>query len=60
MLKVYSFNKRAIEVYKKIGFEEFGKRKEAIRINDKWYDEYYFQILAKDLKSDYLDKYLPD
>jgi len=60
MLKVFSFNERAIKVYKNIGFEEIGKRKESFRVNNKWYDEFYFQILSKNLKSNYLNNSLPD
>lgn len=60
LLKVFSFNERAIKLYKKIGFEEIGRRKESYRLNNKWYDECYFQIMARDFKSNYLDNYLPD
>lgn len=48
MLKVFSFNKRAIKSYEKIGFEVFGKRTEDYYLNGKWYDEYFMEILRKE------------
>jgi RimJ/RimL family protein N-acetyltransferase len=60
MLKVFSFNERAIKVYKKIGFEEIGIRKEACRINNKWFDDIHFQILSSNFNSNLLNDFLPD
>lgn len=48
MLKVFSFNKRAIKSYEKIGFKVFGKRTEDYYLNGKWYDEYFMEILRKE------------
>lgn len=48
MLKVFSFNKRAIKSYEKIGFKVFGKRTEYYYLNGKWYDEYFMEILRKE------------
>ena len=48
MLKVFSFNKRAIKSYEKIGFKVFGKRTEVYYLNGKWYDEYFMEILRKE------------
>ena len=39
MLRVYSFNERAIKSYKKCGFKEFGTRHQVLPINNKLYDE---------------------
>lgn len=47
MLKVFSFNKRAIKSYEKVGFKVFGKRTEVYYLNGKWYDEYFMEILRK-------------
>ncbi|NLY92043.1 MAG: GNAT family N-acetyltransferase [Firmicutes bacterium] len=60
MLKVFSFNKRAIEVYRKIGFTEIGRRTQSFQINNQWFDELYFQILSTEFKSTYLDDWLPE
>ena len=46
MLEVFAFNKRAIECYKKIGFKEIGRRREAREIAGKKYDEVFMDILA--------------
>lgn len=48
MLKVFSFNKRAIKSYEKIGLKVFGKRTEDYYLNGKWYDEYFMEILKKE------------
>lgn len=48
MLKVYSFNDRAIKCYKKCGFKEFGRRHNVMPIKNKWYDEIYMEILKED------------
>ena len=48
MLKVFSFNKRAIKTYEKIGFKVLGKRTEDYYLNGKWYDEYFMEILKKE------------
>ena len=47
MLKVYSFNERAIKAYKKCGFQEFGHRHETYPLKGKLYDEIYMEILKK-------------
>lgn len=53
-LKVYSYNKPAINCYKKIGFKEAGKLREAKIIAGIKYDEIYMDILAKEFKSLYV------
>ena len=45
-LKVYSYNKPAIRCYKKAGFKEAGRIREAKQIAGKRYDEIYMDILA--------------
>lgn len=50
MLKVFSFNKRAINCYKKVGFKEIGRRRQAYYLKGKFYDEVYMDILREDLK----------
>lgn len=48
MLKVYSFNERAIKCYKKCGFKEFGRRHKVIPMKNVWYDEIYMEMLKED------------
>ena len=48
MLRVYSFNERAIKIYKKLGFQIIGKRREALRRGNKTYDIIYMDIMRND------------
>ena len=48
MLNVHSTNLRAIASYKKVGFTEFGRRKEARFIDGKYIDEIEMEILSTD------------
>jgi len=45
MLKVFSFNERAINCYKKVGFKEIGRRRESYYLKGNFYDEIYMDIL---------------
>lgn len=48
MLKVLSFNERAIKSYEKAGFKVFGKRHQTYFINNEWYDSILMEILRED------------
>ncbi|WMJ76060.1 MULTISPECIES: GNAT family N-acetyltransferase [unclassified Sedimentibacter] len=48
MLKVFSFNERAISCYKKVGFKEIGRRRESYYLKGKFYDDVYMDILKKE------------
>jgi len=48
MLKVLSFNTRAIKSYEKCGFKEFGRRRQAMILGDRKFDSIYMDILAED------------
>lgn len=50
MVVVYSHNDKAIQMYKKVGFKEFGRRRESHFIGGKAHDEVYMDILPKDYK----------
>lgn len=54
MLTVMSFNERAIKCYKKVGFKEFGRRRECYFLNGKYYDRIYMDILANEFEEDYI------
>ncbi|MBP3255918.1 MAG: GNAT family N-acetyltransferase [Clostridia bacterium] len=54
MLQVKSFNERAIACYKKVGFKEFGRRRESYFLNGKYYDDVSMDILEDEFKSDYI------
>lgn len=47
-LAVYSYNKRAIAVYKKLGFRLEGKSREGIFYRGEFYDEYHMGLLQKE------------
>lgn len=48
MLSAYSFNERAINCYKKLGFKEIGRRREIYFRNNKRYDDIYMDILRSE------------
>ena len=54
MLRVMSFNERAIACYKKCGFKEFGKRRQCNFVNGKYHDTMYMEILAEEFNDDYI------
>ncbi len=58
-LGTYSYNKRAIACYKKVGFKEIGRRREARIIGEKKYDAIMMDILAREHETVYLADVLP-
>ena len=48
MLKVFSFNERAINCYKKVGFSEIGRRRQCYYLKGKFYDNVYMDILKEE------------
>ncbi len=48
MLKVFSFNERAIHVYEKVGFKEIGRRRQSYYLNGKHYDDVFMDILKSE------------
>ncbi|MDF2589109.1 MAG: family N-acetyltransferase [Anaerocolumna sp.] len=48
MLKVFSFNERAINCYKKVGFKEIGRRRKSYYVKGKFYDDVFMDILKED------------
>ena len=53
-LGVKAFNERAIACYKKVGFKEYGRRREAYFLNGKYYDHVFMDILAREFEGDYI------
>lgn len=60
MLRVFSYNKRAIASYKKVGFIEVGRRREAHFLNGVYYDEVYMDILSREFSSEFLNPELEE
>lgn len=56
LLNVFSFNKNAQAMYKKVGFKEIGKRRNAYFYNNKYYDLVSMDILSEEFESDLIDK----
>ncbi len=59
ILRVFSFNERAIKAYKKIGFKEIGRRRQAYYINNKYFDEIYMDVIQSEYECKYLNDILP-
>ena len=49
MLKVFSFNPRAIRAYQKVGFREIGRRTGAICLGGRRFDEVFMEITRNDV-----------
>ena len=54
MLGTFSFNERAIQCYRRAGFKEIGKRRQARIIAGKKYDLVLMDILAEEFESVYV------
>jgi RimJ/RimL family protein N-acetyltransferase len=51
VLDPVSFNERAIEVYKRVGFREIGRRRQAHRVGNRVFDLVLMDCLATEFKS---------
>lgn len=51
-LRVFSFNRRAITLYKKLGFKEEGVMREAFYRSGQWHDIHFMGILKREYMSD--------
>jgi diamine N-acetyltransferase len=60
MLRVHSHNERAIRAYKRAGYREIGRRREAHRLGGRAYDVVYMDCLVTDFESPVLGRLLPD
>jgi len=59
-LMVYDYNQKAIDLYKKIGFEIIGKRRQARLFAKKRYDIILMDILADEFESVYVKNLIND
>jgi len=60
MLGTFDFNQRAIACYKKVGFKEIGKRRQARIIGRKKCDAILMDILAEEFESVYVSKLISE
>lgn len=51
MLKVYEYNLAGLHAYRKAGFREFGRRRQAIEMNGKPWDVIYMECLRDEFQS---------
>ena len=51
MLRAYSFNERGLRAYRRAGFQEIGRRREAIRLAGRVHDEVLMDCLATEFES---------
>jgi RimJ/RimL family protein N-acetyltransferase len=58
MLRAYSFNERGLRAYRRAGFQEIGRRREAIRMAGRAYDEVMMDCLATGFESPVLQRLL--
>jgi len=59
LLTTQSFNERAIRAYRRAGFREFGRRREAHWLGGHAYDVVYMDCLATEFESPVLRRLLP-
>lgn len=59
VLRVYAYNERAIRAYRKAGFKEIGRRREAHRIGNRVVDEVWMDCLATELGGSRLRELMP-
>jgi RimJ/RimL family protein N-acetyltransferase len=58
MLGVFSYNERAINCYKKVGFKVIGRRRKAKIIGGEIFDEIFMDILAEEFESVHVKKFI--
>lgn len=59
MLQVYAYNQRAIRCYRKCGFREIGRRRQARLVGRKAWDILFMDALAGEFGASVLDPLLP-
>lgn len=59
MLRLWSFNTRALKCYQKVGFRQCGIREQAYLVNGVYHDEIYMEILRNHFSSTILTDILP-
>jgi RimJ/RimL family protein N-acetyltransferase len=59
MLRVFSFNERAIRAYYRAGFQEIGRRRQSLRIGEQVFDVVLMDCLSTDFEGSVLRRTLP-
>jgi RimJ/RimL family protein N-acetyltransferase len=58
LLRVFSFNRRGLNAYRRAGFREIGRRREGIRRGQRYHDVIYMDCLAAEFESPLLERLL--
>jgi diamine N-acetyltransferase len=58
-LRVFAYNEWAIRAYRRAGFKELGRRREAHRVGGRAYDEVLMDCLATELSGSVLERLVP-
>ena len=58
MVGVFAYNRRAIHCYKKVGFQEIGRRRQARIVGGKKYDLILMDMLAEEFESVYVNQWI--
>lgn len=53
-LNVLGFNQRAQKCYKKCGFKEYGRRRQCVFVNGKYYDKISMDILSEEFNEEFI------
>jgi diamine N-acetyltransferase len=59
MLRVHSHNERGIRAYRRAGFKEIGRQREAFRLGGRAWDVIYMDCLAHEFEGSVLQQLLP-
>jgi RimJ/RimL family protein N-acetyltransferase len=54
MLKVFTFNKRGIAAYRKLGFKEIGRRRKALIREGSEHDVLYMDLLDEEFRNPHI------
>ncbi|WP_238996509.1 GNAT family N-acetyltransferase [Paenibacillus pinistramenti] len=59
MLRLFEFNHPARKCYEKAGFRLFGRRSQSYFVNGQYFDELYMELLSNEIKTNFLEEFLP-
>jgi RimJ/RimL family protein N-acetyltransferase len=59
-LRVFAFNKAAIRAYKKAGFKEYGRRREAYLMNGRMWDDVHMDCISTEFETPALREAFPE
>lgn len=60
LLRVFSYNERGLHAYRRAGFKEIGRRREAHRFGGRAWDIVFMDCLATEFRSPVLRRLVPD